>query len=151
METVSYVVGVDVCVVPLQSIIQDGDDHSFPCDAFLPHRDHVQVELRQRGRRPRVLLEDKKKVQNDTFKVECARIISEHFTKTGSVSIIMYLKKVRQSEVSQITALTFTEIQYLVVRFSFVNPLLWPLMGKLLPKGDNYRGLSVVQQLCGLI
>lgn len=59
METVSYVVGVDVCVVPLQSIIQDGDDHSFSCDAFLPHRDHVQVEFRQRGRRPRVLLEDK--------------------------------------------------------------------------------------------
>lgn len=59
METVSYVVGVDVCVVPLQPVIQDGDDHSFSCDAFLPHGDHVQVQLRQRGRRPRVLLEDK--------------------------------------------------------------------------------------------
>lgn len=59
METMSYVVGVDVCVVPLQPIIQDGDDHSFSCDAFLPHWDHMQVQLRQRGRRPRVLLEDK--------------------------------------------------------------------------------------------
>lgn len=58
METVSYVVGVDVRVIPLQAVIQNGDDHSFSCDAFLPHRDHVQVELRQRGRRPCVLLED---------------------------------------------------------------------------------------------
>lgn len=59
METVSYVVGVDVRVVPLQPVIQDGDDHSLPRDAFLPHGDHVQVELWQRGGRPRVLLEDK--------------------------------------------------------------------------------------------
>lgn len=59
METMSYVVGVDVCVVPLQPIIQNSDDHSFPRDAFLPHGDHVQVQLRQRGGRPRVLLEDK--------------------------------------------------------------------------------------------
>lgn len=43
METVSYVVWVDVCVIPLQSVIQHGDDHSFSCDAFLPHGDHVQV------------------------------------------------------------------------------------------------------------
>lgn len=57
METVSYVVGVDICMVPLQPVIEHGDDHSFACDAFLPHGDHVQVELRQRGRRPRVLLE----------------------------------------------------------------------------------------------
>lgn len=59
METVSYVVGVDVCVVPFQPIIQDGDDHSFSCDAFLPHGDHMQVQLWQGGRRPRVLLQDK--------------------------------------------------------------------------------------------
>lgn len=59
METVSYVVGVDVCVVPLQSIVQNGDDHSFSSDAFLPHGDHMQIQLRQRGRSPRVLLEDK--------------------------------------------------------------------------------------------
>lgn len=59
METVSYVVGVDVCVVPLQPVIQHGDDHSFSRDAFLPHGDHMQVQLRQRGRRPRVLLQDK--------------------------------------------------------------------------------------------
>lgn len=58
METVSYVVGVDVCVVPLQAVIQHGDDHSFPRDAFLPHGDHVQVELRQRGGSACVLLED---------------------------------------------------------------------------------------------
>lgn len=56
MTTVSYVVGVDVCVIPLQSVIQNSDDHPFPCDSLLPHRDHVQVQLRQRGRRPRVLL-----------------------------------------------------------------------------------------------
>lgn len=59
METVSYVVGVDVCVVPLQPVIQHGDDHSFSCDAFLPHGDHMQVQLGQRGRRPCVLLQDK--------------------------------------------------------------------------------------------
>jgi len=62
METVSYVVGVDVCVVPLQPIVENGDDHSFSCDAFLPHRDHMQVQLRQRGRRPCVLLKDRQKV-----------------------------------------------------------------------------------------
>lgn len=59
METVSYVVGEDVRVVPLEPVIQDGDDHSFPRDALLPHGDHVQVQLRQGGRRPRVLLEDR--------------------------------------------------------------------------------------------
>lgn len=59
METVSYVVGVDVCVVPLQPVIQNGDDHSFSRDAFLPHGDHVQVQLRQRGRGPCVLLEER--------------------------------------------------------------------------------------------
>lgn len=53
----SYVVGVDVCVIPLQAVIQHGDDHSLPRDALLPHRDHMQVQLGQRGRRPRVLLE----------------------------------------------------------------------------------------------
>lgn len=47
METVSYVVGEDVCVVPLEAVIEDGDDHSFAGDAFLPHGDHVQVQLRQ--------------------------------------------------------------------------------------------------------
>lgn len=61
METLSYVVGVDVCVVPLQPVIQHGDDHSFACDAFLPHGDHVQVQLRQRGGRPGVLLEDEQR------------------------------------------------------------------------------------------
>lgn len=58
-KRVSYVVRVDVCVIPLQAVIQDGDDHSFPRDALLPHRDHVQVQLGQRGRRPRVLLENR--------------------------------------------------------------------------------------------
>lgn len=58
-KRVSYVVGVDVCVVPLQAVIQDGDDHSFPCDALLPHWDHMQVQFGQRGRRPCVLLEKK--------------------------------------------------------------------------------------------
>lgn len=67
METVSYVVGVDVGVVPLQPVVQDGDDDSFACDAFLPHRDHVQVQLRQRGRRPRVLLED----EMTNFRLKC--------------------------------------------------------------------------------
>lgn len=62
METVSYVVGVDVCVVPLQPVIQNGDDHPFACDAFLPHGDHMQVQLRQRGGGPRVLLEDEGKI-----------------------------------------------------------------------------------------
>lgn len=61
METVSYVVGIDVCVVPLQPIIQHSDDHSFPCDAFLPHRDHVQVQLWQRGGHASVLLREKRK------------------------------------------------------------------------------------------
>ena len=61
METVSYVIGVDVCVVPLQPVIQNGDDHSFSCDAFLPHRDDMQVQLRQRGGGPCVLLEDRDK------------------------------------------------------------------------------------------
>lgn len=61
METMSYVVRVDVCVVPLQPVVQDGDDHSFPRDAFLPHGDHVQVQLRQRGGRARVLLEEAKR------------------------------------------------------------------------------------------
>lgn len=59
METVSYVVGVDVRVVPLQPVVQDGDDHSFPRDAFLPHRDHMQVQLGQRGGCPRVLLQER--------------------------------------------------------------------------------------------
>lgn len=59
METVSYVVGVDVCVVPLQPVIQNGDDHSFSGDAFLPHGDHMQVQLRQRRGGPRILLEDR--------------------------------------------------------------------------------------------
>lgn len=59
METVSYVVGVDVRVVPLQPVVQDGDDHSFPRDAFLPHGDHVQVQLGQRGGSPRVLLQER--------------------------------------------------------------------------------------------
>lgn len=82
METVSYVVGVDVCVVPLQPVIQNGDDHSFPCDAFLPHGDHVQVQLRQRRRRPCVLLEDRDK--NDKIihlylKLNCVQMTSEHF------------------------------------------------------------------------
>lgn len=57
METVSYVVGIDVCVVPLESVVEDGDDHSLSRDALLPDGDHVQVQLRQRGRRPRVLLD----------------------------------------------------------------------------------------------
>lgn len=61
METMSYVVRVDVCVVPLQPVVQDGDDHSFPRDAFLPHGDHVQVQLWQRGGRARVLLEEAKR------------------------------------------------------------------------------------------
>lgn len=61
METMSYVVRVDVSVVPLQPVVQDGDDHSFPRDAFLPHGDHVQVQLRQRGGRARVLLEEAKR------------------------------------------------------------------------------------------
>lgn len=61
METMSYVVRVDVCVVPLQPVVQDGDDHSFPRDAFLPHGDDVQVQLRQRGGRARVLLEEAKR------------------------------------------------------------------------------------------
>lgn len=74
METVSYVVGVDVCVVPLQAVIQDGDDHSFPRDAFLPHGDHMQVELWQRGRCPRVLLEDK---ENDKITHICNSIFIE--------------------------------------------------------------------------
>lgn len=55
----SYVVGVDVGVIPLQAVIQDGDDHSFPRDALLPHWDHMQVQFGQRGRRPCVLLENK--------------------------------------------------------------------------------------------
>lgn len=59
METVSYVVGEDVRVIPLEAVIEDGDDHSFPSDAFLPHGDHVQVQLRQWGRCPCVLLEDR--------------------------------------------------------------------------------------------
>lgn len=62
METVSYVVGVDVCVVPLQPVIENSDDHSFSCDAFLPDRNHVQVQLWEGGWRPCVLLEDSDKV-----------------------------------------------------------------------------------------
>lgn len=65
METLSYVVGVDVCVVPLQPVVQDGDDHSFPSDAFLPHGDHMQVQLGQRGGRPRVLLQERDRLTRD--------------------------------------------------------------------------------------
>lgn len=57
VETWSYIVGVDVGVVPLQAVVQHGDDHSFPCEPFLPHRNHVEVQLGQGGRRPSVLLE----------------------------------------------------------------------------------------------
>lgn len=63
-KRVSYVVGVDVCVIPLQAVIQHGDDHSFPRDALLPHRDHMQIQLGQRGRRPRVLLENRPRISS---------------------------------------------------------------------------------------
>lgn len=82
METVSYVVGVDVCVVPLQPVIENGDDHSFPRDAFLPHGDHVQVEFRQRRGRPRVLLEERHDItkwHTSNFKLDYVGNIYDHF------------------------------------------------------------------------
>lgn len=90
METVPYVVGVDVCVVPLQPIIKNGDDHSFSCDAFLPHGNHMQVELWQRGGCPCVLLEDKIRHLHICGSSENSVLVtSELFIKAGSLGIII--------------------------------------------------------------
>lgn len=106
METVSYVVGVDVCVVPLQPVIQNGDDHSFSCDAFLPHGDDVQVQLRQRGRSPRVLLEDIKCLQNlhicNSHQTVCTLSLST--SSKQALKVLSYMLK-RSAEVKSLSLL----------------------------------------------
>lgn len=55
----TYVVRVDVGVIPLQPVIQDRDDHALPSDALLPHGNHMQVQLREGRGGTSVLLERK--------------------------------------------------------------------------------------------
>ena len=55
-------------MVPLQAVVQNGDDHTFARDAFLPHGNHVQVQFGEGGRGPGVLLEGGHKEKDEMYK-----------------------------------------------------------------------------------
>lgn len=169
METVSYVVGVDVGVVPLQPVIQDGDDHSSSCDAFLPHRDHMQVQLWQWGRRPRILLEEKCRGNLLSMTTNASRVM-----KTNPVCCLLWLffritklhvnlnwneQFVQQALMCEkkLSGRRLLHLPVLPMTFKFITgllafplselrstPAVRPLVGRPLPVRHNYTGFCVV-------
>lgn len=55
-RALTHVIGINVCMVPLQAVIQDSDHNSFACNAFLPNRYHMEIQLGQGCSHPSVLL-----------------------------------------------------------------------------------------------
>lgn len=57
----THVIGIYVCVIPLQAIIQYSNNNSFACDALLPNWYHVKIQLGKSCGHPSVLLVKKNK------------------------------------------------------------------------------------------
>lgn len=57
----THIIGIYVCVIPLQAIIQYSNNNSFACNAPLPNGYHVEIQFGQSRSHPGVLLVKKNK------------------------------------------------------------------------------------------